>query len=116
MKMQIFVVFVTKFEDKRIKNKKCRKVRDHCYYTGEYRSATHSLCNLKYGVPKEIPIVFHNRSNYLLCYNNRTNRKVWRKVQLFRTKNWKINNIFIFNTKKVTKIDKNGEQITETIS
>ena len=24
----------------------------------------HSICNLKYSVPKEIPIVFHNGSNY----------------------------------------------------
>ena len=32
--------------------------------TGEYRSAAHSICNLKYSVPKEIPIVFHNGSNY----------------------------------------------------
>ena len=26
--------------------------------------AAHSTCNLKYGVPKKIPIVFHNGSNY----------------------------------------------------
>ena len=36
------------------KNKK--KVRDHCHYTGK--------CNLRYKVPKEIPIVFHNGSTY----------------------------------------------------
>ena len=28
------------------------KVRDHCYYTGEYRGAVDSICNLKYSVPK----------------------------------------------------------------
>ena len=44
-------------------NKYC-KVRDHCHYTGEYRGAAHSICNLKYSVPKKIPIVFHNGSNY----------------------------------------------------
>ena len=38
--------------------------RDHCHYTGEYRGATHSVCNLKYSVPKKIPIVFLNGSNY----------------------------------------------------
>ena len=27
------------------KKKKC-KVRDQCYYTGEYRSAAYSICNL----------------------------------------------------------------------
>ena len=52
-----------KFEDKHLKNKYC-KVRDHCHYTGEYRGAAHSICNLKYSVPKKIPILFHNGSNY----------------------------------------------------
>ena len=41
-------------------NKKNYKVRDHCHYTGKYRGAAHNICNLKYKVPKEIPIVFHN--------------------------------------------------------
>ena len=47
-----------------MKDKNYRKVRDHCHYTGEYRGAAHSICNLKYNVPEEIPIVFHKRSNY----------------------------------------------------
>ena len=41
-----------------------RKSYRHCHYTGEYRSAVHSICNLRYSVPKKIPIVFHNGSNY----------------------------------------------------
>ena len=44
--------------------KKQRKVRDHCHYTGKYRSAAHEICNLRYKVPKEIPAVFHNGSTY----------------------------------------------------
>ena len=43
--------------------KYCR-VRDHCNYTGEYKGAVHSICNLKYSVPKKIPMVFQNGSNY----------------------------------------------------
>ena len=43
---------------------KCIKVRDHCHYTSEYRGAVDSIFNLKFSVPKEIPIVFHNGSNY----------------------------------------------------
>ena len=45
-------------------DKKNYKVRDHCHYTGKYRGATHNICNLRYKVPKEIPIVFHNGSTY----------------------------------------------------
>ena len=44
--------------------KKNYKVRDHCHYTGKYRGAAHNMCNLRYKVPKEIPIVFHNDSTY----------------------------------------------------
>ena len=35
-----------------------RKVRDNCHYTGEYRGAVHSICNLKHSAPKNFPIVF----------------------------------------------------------
>ena len=41
-----------------------RKVRDHCHYTGKFRGAAHSICNLSYKVPKEIPVVIHNGSTY----------------------------------------------------
>ena len=40
------------------------KVRDHCHYTGKYRGAAHNMCNLRYKIPKEIPVVFHNGSTY----------------------------------------------------
>ena len=30
----------------------------------EYRGAAHSICNFKYSVPKKIPLVFYNGSNY----------------------------------------------------
>ena len=44
--------------------KKKQKVRDHCHYTGKYRGAAHSICNLRYTIPKTIPVVFHNGSIY----------------------------------------------------
>ena len=45
-------------------NKKYRKVKDHCHYTGKYRGAAHDFSNLRYKIPKEIPLVFHNGSTY----------------------------------------------------
>ena len=35
-----------KFESKYLKDKKHCKTRDHCHYTGEYRGAVLSICNL----------------------------------------------------------------------
>ena len=45
-------------------NKKYHKLRNHCHYTGKYRGAAHDIFNLRYKIPKEIPIVFHNGSAY----------------------------------------------------
>ena len=41
-----------------------QKVRDHCHYTGKFRGAAHSICNLNYKVPTEIPVKIHNGSTY----------------------------------------------------
>ena len=43
------------------------KVKDHCHYTGKFRGAAHSICNLRYKVPQEIHVVFHNGST-CNCY------------------------------------------------
>ena len=41
------------------------KVRDHCHYTGKYRGALHSRCNLKLGGKTLIiPVLAHNNSGY----------------------------------------------------
>ena len=52
--------------DKNDKNafKLCHKVGNHCHYTGKYRGAAHNICNLRYKIPKEISVVFHNGSAY----------------------------------------------------
>ena len=45
-------------------DEKQQKVRDNCHYTGKYSGAAHNICNMRYKVPKEIPVVFHNGSTY----------------------------------------------------
>ena len=40
------------------------KVRDHCHFTGKYMGAAHYTCNLRYKIPKNIPVIFHNGSTY----------------------------------------------------
>ena len=40
------------------------KVRDHCHFTGKYKGAAHNTCNLRYKIPKNIPVIFHNGSTY----------------------------------------------------
>ena len=52
--MQKYAIFVENY----------RKVSDDCHYTGKYRGAAHSICNLKFRVPNEITVVFDNGSNY----------------------------------------------------
>ena len=37
---------------------------DHCHYTEKFRGAAHSICNLNYKVPQEIPLKIHNGSKY----------------------------------------------------
>ena len=47
-------------------NKKKFKIyqKDHWHYTGKFRGAAHSICNLNYKVPQEIPVKIHNDSKY----------------------------------------------------
>ena len=41
-----------------------QKVRDYCHYTGKFKGAAHNICNLRYKVLREIPVVFNNGSTY----------------------------------------------------
>ena len=40
------------------------KAKYHCHYTGKYRGVAHVIFNLRYKIPKEIPVVFYNGSTY----------------------------------------------------
>ena len=51
-------------KNQKMKFKLYKKVRDHSHYTGKFRGAVHSLCNLNYKVPQEISVKIHNGSKY----------------------------------------------------
>ena len=99
-----------------MKDKTYRKVRDHCHDTGEYRGATHSMCNLKYSVPKKIPIIFHNGPNYDCHFIIKEMAEEFKKQFTYLGEN--IEKYITFTVpieKVVTRIDKNGEEITKNI-
>ena len=45
-------------------NTKYHKVKDHCHHTGKYMGAAHSICNVRYNIPREVQVVFYNGSTY----------------------------------------------------
>ena len=53
-----------RFLKKFVKDKNYQKARDRCHFTGKYGGAAHRICNLRFNVPYEIPVIFHNGSNY----------------------------------------------------
>ena len=53
-----------KLTQKLAKDKNYRKVIEHCHFTGKYRGAAYSICNLRFNELNEIPAVFHNGSKY----------------------------------------------------
>ena len=115
--MQKYVIFVKKnVKIKNLEDKKYRKVRDHCHYTGEYRGAANSICNLKYSVPKKIPIVFHNRSNYDYHFITKELAEKFKKQFTCLGENTEKYITFSFSAEKeVTRIDKNGKEIKKNI-
>ena len=93
-----------------MKDKKYRKVRDHCHYTGEYRGAGHSIYNLKYSLPKKIPIAFRNGSNYDYHLTMKELAKEFKKQ--FTSLGEKTEKYITFTVpieKEVTRISENGK-------
>ena len=85
-----------------------RKVRDHCHYSGQYRGAAHSLCNLQYKIPSYIPVVFHNLAGYdaHLFIRELTNHGKMGVI----AKNTEDYISFSVNVEVGKYIDKNGEE------
>ena len=59
-------LYTDKNNEKEFKLK--QNVRDHNHYTGKYRGTAHSNCNLRYKIPREIPVIFHNGPTYDYCF------------------------------------------------
>ena len=86
-------------------------------YTGEYRVASHSICNLKYGIPKEVSVVFRNGSNYDYHLIIKQLSKGFEGEFNYpgeNTKNYK--NFSVPVTKEVKKVGKTRKGITKYIS
>ena len=97
IKSQKSVIFVKEnLKKNMLQIKKDCKVRDHCLYTGEYRSALRSICYLKYSVPEKIPIAFHNGSSYDHHFIIKDLAEEFEKQLLFQEKTLKNTKILQF--------------------
>ena len=103
-----------KFENKYLKDKKYRKSRDHCHYTGKYGVVAHTTCNLKYKVPKKVPIDFRNGSNYDYRFIIKELAEEFNKQFIYLGENTDTYITFkVSIEKEVTRSDKNGEEVTK---
>ena len=74
------------------------------------------MCNLKYGVLKKIPIVFHNGSNYDYHFIIKVLAEEFKKQFTCLGKNTqKYITFTVPIEKEATRIDKNGEENTKNI-
>ena len=62
-----------RFPKKFNKDKNYQKVRSHFHFAGKYGDAAHSICNLRFNVLNEIPVVFHDKSSYNYHFTKRKN-------------------------------------------
>ena len=53
-------------ENEKNKFKLYQKVSDHCHYTGKFREAAHSICNIRYKIQREILVKIHNGSKMII--------------------------------------------------
>ena len=93
-----------------------RKVRDHCHYAGKYRSTAHIICNLKYIIPKTIPVVLHNVSNYGYHFIIKEVAEEFKGEFIFlgaHTEKYKVVSVLV--TIEIKRVFKNGKEPTKTI-
>ena len=94
-----------------------RKIRDHCHYTGKCSSAAHSIYDLKFNVPNEIPVVFHSGSScdYHFIIKELAN-EFEGKFECLGENTEKYKTFSVPIKKEVTEIDKVGNESNVTIS
>ena len=66
-KQKVCCIYEKKFcydKNKKSEYELYHKVRDYCHYIGKFIASARSICNLRYNIPKQIPIIFHNGSKY----------------------------------------------------
>ena len=81
------------------------------------KKTTHSICNLKYRVPKKIPMDFHNRSNYDYHFIIKELAEKFKKQFTCLGENTDKCIAFTVPVKRdVTSIDKNAKEIVKNIS
>ena len=81
-----------------------RKVRYLCHYIGKYRSAAHSICNLKFNVPNEITKVklAETSQNSAIRRRHRETIKSYKitgkphNISVFLIKKWSLIRTFIY--------------------
>ena len=82
-----------------------------------YRGAARSIYNLRFNVPNEIPVVFNNSSNYDYHFTIKELANAFEgKFECLGENTEKYKTFSILIEKKVTKIDKNGNENLVTIS
>ena len=98
-------------------DKNYKKVRDHCHFTGKYRGAAHSICNLKFNMPNETPIVFHNGSNYDYHFIiKELASKFEEQFECLGENTEKYKTFSVPIEKEITSIDKDGNESIVTMS
>ena len=77
----------------------------------------HSICNLKYSIPKKVSIDFHNGSNYdYLVILKELAEEFGKKFTCLGENTEKCITFTVPIEKENTRIDKNGEEVTKNIS
>ena len=93
------------------------KIRDHCHCGGKHRGTAHSICNLKFNVPNEIHVVFHNRSNYDYHFTIKyLANESEGQFECLGENTKKCKTFSAAIEKEVPKIDKDGNESVITIS